>query len=70
MHLNQIPTQFVEGEVTALETRLAEQQAVDVMPEEPRPTPVANFFANIPQPMIWLGAMVLGLMLLGGRRRT
>ncbi len=70
MHLEQIPVQFVTGETTAIETRIAEQHAVDVMPEEPRPTPVANWFANIPQPMIWLGAMVLGLMLLGGRRRT
>ena len=68
MHLNQIPTQFVGGEQTALEARIAEQ-AVAVMPEEP-PKPILAGLANIPQPVIWAGALALGLWLLSGAKRT
>jgi hypothetical protein len=69
MQLNQIPTQTVPGEVTALETRIAEQ-AVNALPVEPEPEGAfARFIAGIPQPVVWAGALFIGLSLLGGRRR-
>lgn len=69
MQLNQIPTQSVEGEMTALDARIAEQ-AVNAMPEEaPAPCAFCDFVRNIPQPVVWLGALMLGLTLFGRKRR-
>lgn len=70
MQLNQIPTQTVPGEVTALDARIAEQ-AVAAMPEEPPAEGAfAKFVAGVPQPVLWAGALFIGLSLLSrGRRR-
>jgi hypothetical protein len=65
MQLNQIPTQMVGGEVTELEQRIAEN-AANVMPEEPPASNgITRFIAGIPQPVVWLGGMLIALSLLG-----
>lgn len=69
MQLNQIPTQTITGEMTALDERIAEQ-SVNAMPVEPEQGAFAKFIAGIPQPVVWAGALFIGLSLLGrGRRR-
>ena len=68
MQLNQIPTQTVTGEMTALDARIAEQ-AVNTMPEEPERGAFASFIAGIPQPVVWAGALFIALSLFGRRRR-
>ena len=61
MQLNQVPVQVVEPPPPVVENALNER------PEElPRPG-----IADIPAPVVWAVAMVIGLMLLGGTgRRT
>lgn len=69
MQLNQIPTQTVPGEVTALDARIAEQ-AVAAMPEEPPAEGAfAKFIAGIPQPVVWAGALFIALSLFGRKLR-
>lgn len=69
MQLNQVPTQVVGGEVTALETRIAEQ-AVNALPVEPEPeNAFARFIAGIPQPVVWAGALMIALTLFARPRR-
>lgn len=63
MQLNQIPTQTVTGETTALEQQIAEQ-AVNAMPTEPTLGPFKQFVMNIPQPVVWLGGLMLALTLM------
>lgn len=63
MQLNQVPTQFVGSETTALEARIADQ-AVTVMPEEP----VLPVLARVPQPLVWLGALIVAMWFLSGKR--
>lgn len=68
MQLNQIPTQTVEGEMTALDARIAEQ-AVNAMPVEPEQGAFAKFVAGIPQPVVWAGALFIAMTLFRRKRR-
>lgn len=68
MQLNQIPTQSVTGEMTALDQRIAEQ-SVNAMPEEPEPGAMAKLARDIPAPVLWAGALFLALTLMGRKRR-
>jgi hypothetical protein len=68
MQLNQIPTQTITGEMTALDERIAEQ-AVNALPAEPEQGAFTKFIAGIPQPVVWAGALFIALSLFGRKLR-